>query len=208
MATTTGVDQQAPGAGSAEKRPNPSAAEVLAASVRPAEQAAVRTAERARSGQRGRGRARIVLKWMVRAALVVIMVLAYFLWRALNPVEELPEGFAKSNGRIEATEIDIATKLHNRIAEVLADDGDYVSAGQVLAKMDLNVLSAELREAQAQHRLAKSNVDAARATVTQREARGGGGAIGRRDAQGPAHRPQPALRPHQRAGADRRRVGG
>ena len=91
------------------------------------------------------------------------------MWSVLNSVEKLPDGFAESNGRIEATEIDIATKLQNRIAEVLADDGDYVSAGHVVAKMDLNVLSAELREAQAEHRLAKSKVEAARATVTQRE---------------------------------------
>ena len=31
----------------------------------------------------------------------------------------LPPGFAKSNGRIEATQIDIATKLAGRIKEVL-----------------------------------------------------------------------------------------
>ncbi len=112
---------------------------------------------------------RTALKWLLRAGLVAIVALAYFLWWVSHRVEPLPEGFAQSNGRVEATEIDVATKLYNRIADVLADDGDYVSAGQVVAKMDLNVLSAQLREAQAEHRLAKSKVEAARATVTQRE---------------------------------------
>ena len=136
---------------------------------RPPEPAGVATALKSRPGRRGPGWARTALKWLGRAALVAIVAFAYFLWWASHRGEALPEGFARSNGRIEATEIDIATKLYNRIADVLADDGDYVSAGQVLAKMDINVLSAELREAQAEHRLAKSKVEAARAFVTQRE---------------------------------------
>jgi hypothetical protein len=42
----------------------------------------------------------------------------------------LPPGFAAGNGHLEAKQVDIATKYQGRIAEVLADEGDTVDAGQ------------------------------------------------------------------------------
>jgi pyruvate/2-oxoglutarate dehydrogenase complex dihydrolipoamide acyltransferase (E2) component len=58
-----------------------------------------------------------------------------FAWRQFKPAG-LPDSFAVGNGRIEATEIDIATKTAGRITEILVQDGDVVEAGQVLARMD------------------------------------------------------------------------
>ena len=50
-------------------------------------------------------------KWVLMiAAVVVIGGLAYAGWEQFQP-PKLPPGFASSNGRIEATEIDVATKL-------------------------------------------------------------------------------------------------
>jgi hypothetical protein len=43
------------------------------------------------------------------------------------------EQFVSGNGRTEATEIDIATKLPGRLQDVLVNEGDFVRAGQVLA---------------------------------------------------------------------------
>ena len=48
----------------------------------------------------------------------------------------LPVGIVSGNGRIEADEIDIATKFAGRVAEVLVDEGSTVAAGQVVARMD------------------------------------------------------------------------
>src|SRR5689334_3074344 len=62
----------------------------------------------------------------------------------------LPPGFAAGNGRLEAKEINIATKYAGRIKQVLADEGDTVEAGQVVATIDTEPLEAQLREAQAQ----------------------------------------------------------
>ena len=67
-----------------------------------------------------------------------------FVWRQLKPAG-LPGGFAVGNGRIEATEIDIATKTAGRIKEILVNDGDVVEAGQIVARMDTQTLEAELR---------------------------------------------------------------
>ena len=68
-------------------------------------------------------------------------------WLLSRP--ELPPGFAGANGRLEATETAVATKYSGRIKTVLADEGDTVDAGQVVATMDTEPLQAELRRAQA-----------------------------------------------------------
>jgi HlyD family secretion protein len=90
-------------------------------------------------------------------------------WNRLQP-PALPPGIASANGRIEATDIDIATKIAARIKEILVDEGDFVTAGQVLVKMDTLVLEAQRREAEAQLKRAEIGVDTARAQVVQRKA--------------------------------------
>jgi HlyD family secretion protein len=79
----------------------------------------------------------------------------------------LPPGFASGNGRLEADEIDIATKFAGRVAEIRADEGDRVAAGQVLARMDTQDLEAQQRQAQAQVLQGQRALDEARANVVQ-----------------------------------------
>ncbi|WP_263143798.1 HlyD family efflux transporter periplasmic adaptor subunit [Pseudomonas sp. RIT-PI-AD] len=93
---------------------------------------------------------------------------AFFAWRALAP-SDLGEDFASGNGRIEATELDVATKLPGRVTELLVDEGDFIQAGQVLAQMDTQVLQAQLDQAQAQVRQAENAKLTAAALVAQRE---------------------------------------
>jgi HlyD family secretion protein len=108
-------------------------------------------------------------KWLPLVAVAAMTAgIAYFTWQFLQPAK-LPDGFARSNGRIEAVEIDIATKTAGRLKEVLVDEGDFVSAGQTLARMDTDVLAALMREAEADHRRSKTSVDAAKSSVQQRE---------------------------------------
>ena len=110
------------------------------------------------------------MSWLPRVVLGAFLIgVVFVVWRGLEP-EGLPDGFAGSNGRVEAVEIDIAAKTPGRVEEILVDEGDFVIAGQVLAKMDTAVLKAQLREAQAQLQRALIGVDTARSQVTQREA--------------------------------------
>lgn len=111
-------------------------------------------------------RARKQVLWVTLAAVVAIG--GYFAWRYLQP-PKLPGGFASSNGRIEATDIDIATKAQGRIISIAVDEGDYLTAGQALAQMDTDVLNAQLREAEAELRAAKTSIDSARSVESQRE---------------------------------------
>jgi HlyD family secretion protein len=80
-----------------------------------------------------------------------------------------PEGFAKTNGRIEAERVDIATKFAGRLKSVLVKEGDVVKAGQVLAELDTAELAAQLKEAQATQNQAEQQLDQAEALVAQRK---------------------------------------
>lgn len=85
------------------------------------------------------------------ASLVVVAALGVVITIWLGRVEHsIPSGIAFGNGRIEATEIDIATKLPGRVAEVRVDEGDMIIAGEVLARMDTKSLEAEIRKAKAE----------------------------------------------------------
>jgi len=81
----------------------------------------------------------------------------------------LPPGFAGVNGRIEAKEVDIATKYPGRIKQVLADEGDTVDAGQVVATMDTEPLEAQLRNAEAKIKEAEDNRRTALAEVAAKQ---------------------------------------
>lgn len=108
--------------------------------------------------------------WLLRIAIVAVLAgAALFAWRILQP-PGLPAGFAAGNGRIEAVETDIAAKLPGRVKEILVDEGDFVTAGQLLAKMDTAVLEAQLREAEAQLQRARIGIESAQSLVKQREA--------------------------------------
>jgi HlyD family secretion protein len=77
----------------------------------------------------------------------------------------LPPGFASGNGRLEATEVDIATKIAGRLAEIGPREGDYVEAGAVVARLDADDLRAQLLAAEAQIIQAQRAVDQSRAGV-------------------------------------------
>jgi len=108
--------------------------------------------------------------WLIRGAIAAVLIGAgYLAWLWLQP-PGVPAGFAKANGRIEATDIDIATKIAGRVKQILVDEGDLVATGQVLVKMDTESLEAQKREAQAQLKRAEIGIDTAKAQVVQRKA--------------------------------------
>lgn len=100
---------------------------------------------------------------------LVLAIVGYLAWQRLGG-GGLPAGFASGNGRIEAVEIDISAKVAGRIGDILVNEGDFVTAGQELARMDTVQLEAQRRQAQAEQRRARVSVDTAGALVRQREA--------------------------------------
>ncbi|WAJ38015.1 HlyD family efflux transporter periplasmic adaptor subunit [Pseudomonas sp. GOM7] len=107
---------------------------------------------------------------LVTRALILFActALAALLWLELRP-SGLGDGFVSGNGRIEATEVDVATKLAGRVASIEVDEGAFVEPGQVVARMDTQVLDAQLQQAQAQVRQAENAERTAVAQVALRE---------------------------------------
>ena len=107
--------------------------------------------------------------WLVALFVVVAGGAAYYGWKSFEG-DGLPTNIAYGNGRIEAVEIDISTKTGGRLKDILVGEGDFVTAGQVLAVMDTNQLDARRRQAAAEHLRAEIGVETARSVVAQRDA--------------------------------------
>ncbi|MGO7209522.1 HlyD family secretion protein [Rhizobium ruizarguesonis] len=82
---------------------------------------------------------------------------------------EMPDGIVKSNGRIEATQVDVAAKYPGRLATLTVDEGDEVTAGQVVATISSPETEAQLRGAQAQVLKSKQALAEANALIAQRK---------------------------------------
>ena len=73
------------------------------------------------------------------------------------------------NGRLESTEVQIAAKIPGRLAEVLVDEGDRVTKGQLLARMDTRTLEASRNQAEAEVLRARQTLAANEANVQLRQ---------------------------------------
>ena len=108
-------------------------------------------------------------KKAIAVAIVVAVVTTVIMaWIALKPSGP-GDSFVSGNGRIEATEIDVATKIPGRVKDIMVNEGDFVQAGQPLAQMQIDVLDAQRDEARAQSGQAVAAVASAEAQVAARK---------------------------------------
>ncbi|MFZ4966489.1 HlyD family secretion protein [Pseudomonas sp. Mn2068] len=100
--------------------------------------------------------------------LIVLLAAGGFgYWKSLH--DRLPEGLSMGNGRLEATEVQIASKIPGRLAEVLVNEGDKVTKGQLLARIDTRTLEAQRVQAEAEVLRARETFAAAQANVQLRQ---------------------------------------
>lgn len=109
----------------------------------------------------------VVRRFVIFALLAAALLAGGWLWRPWQ-ADGPGAGFASGNGRIEATEIDIATRFGGRVEEILVREGEFVKAGQVLARMQIDTLRAQHREALAAEQESRYAIAAAKALVAQR----------------------------------------
>jgi HlyD family secretion protein len=109
----------------------------------------------------------------VITAIVVVGLIAaaggYLLWRQ-HEATALPKGIVGINGRLEATQVDIATKIAGRVIEIVPQEGDMVSAGEIVARLDKAELEAQLQQGQAEAQRARETLARAQSDVKAREA--------------------------------------
>ena len=104
--------------------------------------------------------------WVV-GILAVMVIVVLLAWQFIKA--QRGKVIASANGRIEATEVNIAAKYAGRIVKEFVDQGDYVTKGEVVAKMDTDVLQAQLREAQAKVQETQSTITAKRSKLAENE---------------------------------------
>jgi HlyD family secretion protein len=103
----------------------------------------------------------------VVAAGVIIGGAGWAYWR-FSAMDALPVGLVVANGRVEATQIEIAIKTAGRILEVLPHEGDLIEIGEIVARLDPAEIEAQLRESVAVAMKARAAVLTAKAAVASR----------------------------------------
>ncbi len=108
-------------------------------------------------------------RWLWIAAVVAAVAAGWYLTQRLAE-PALPDWIASGNGRVEAVAIDISTRTGGRISDIVVQEGQTVTRGEVLAHMDTQQLDAQLREARAQMQRGRIARDVAESGVVQAEA--------------------------------------
>ena len=88
-------------------------------------------------------------RWIKIGVVAIILIgIAIFVWQRYASKDK-DNNIVSGNGRIEAVEIDVAAKTAGRIEDIIIREGDFVTAGQTVAKIDTAVLRSQLRAAEA-----------------------------------------------------------
>lgn len=106
-------------------------------------------------------------------ALVVIAAAAgigwYVYWNYQRNQEMLNPKFYSGNGRLEATEVYVSSKLAGRIEKIFVKEGDLVKKGDKLVQMQTSTLEAEKAATLAKIKVQEGELAMAKATVKQKE---------------------------------------
>lgn len=104
------------------------------------------------------------------AAVLVVALLGFGLWRLFFATPKLPPGMIAVSGRIEGDDSAISAKTTGRIRELTVREGDRVEAGAVIAVLDDEQVRAREGQAEAALRQAEAHLAAAEAQRAQAEA--------------------------------------
>jgi HlyD family secretion protein len=88
---------------------------------------------------------------------------------ALSGGKQPDPNLAESAGRLEAQEIDVASKYAGRLVSIPIEEGDAVKKGDVIAQLDRTDIEAMLRTAEAQILRAREGLAEAAAAIAQRK---------------------------------------
>ncbi|NWH08106.1 MAG: HlyD family efflux transporter periplasmic adaptor subunit [Alphaproteobacteria bacterium] len=101
---------------------------------------------------------------------VIVAVIAALAWFWIQSSHDgRPDGVVSTNGRIEAERVDITAKYAGRVTEILAKEGELVTKGQVLVRLDATTLEAQWREAKAGVTQAEQSLAEAQAQLSLRK---------------------------------------
>ena len=121
------------------------------------------------------------LKWII-PALLTIAIVGYLIMKPKLDAKNLDftyiplekghiEAVVSSTGTLEAINtVEIGTQISGTIKKIYVDYNDEVTAGQLLAEMDLNLLQTNLISAQANLAVAQAQLNQVRDTYNRNQA--------------------------------------
>ena len=102
--------------------------------------------------------------------LLLIVVAVVGVWLYNQQQAQAENGALTASGTIEAVEVSVASEIGGRVVEVLAAQGEQVSVGQVLLRLDDELLLAQRRQAASALESARAALDTAQASLRSAEA--------------------------------------
>jgi len=93
--------------------------------------------------------------------LFVIVVVGGVLWGTLSGSPAERDGTILTSGFIEARDVSISSETGGRIVKIAADEGDQVTAGAILVRLDDSLLMAQKRQAEASLNMARAYLEQA-----------------------------------------------
>ncbi|MFZ0821892.1 MAG: HlyD family efflux transporter periplasmic adaptor subunit [Candidatus Acidiferrales bacterium] len=97
---------------------------------------------------------RKIIRVVVVVAVVALAV--FFIWKVFFEAPKIPDSIVVLSGRIEGDDSAIAPKTSGKILEITVREGDTVTAGQVIARLD----DAQVRAREEQAKAALSDAEA------------------------------------------------
>jgi HlyD family secretion protein len=96
--------------------------------------------------------------WLIAAAAIIAIVVIALVVRQVRGIGNGP---VTASGTIEAVEVDLASKVPGRLAQLLIVDGQHVRAGQAVAQLDAVDQRLALQQAQANETAAEAKLSQA-----------------------------------------------
>lgn len=98
--------------------------------------------------------------WLIAFLFLVLGIAAFFGIRTWQENNAWPEGLIQANGRIEGDLISVATKFTGRVEQLLVREGDTVTVGQVMVRIDDVQVRAQVKQAQQAWNVLEAQVQA------------------------------------------------
>jgi HlyD family secretion protein len=105
---------------------------------------------------------RIFAMSLTMASLIVAGTFVYYY---LAGASVFPDGLIQTNGRLEGDKVIIASKVPGRIVTLRAQEGDVITAGQVMAQLDDETARSRVAQARAAWEMAKAHVESTRSAL-------------------------------------------